>query len=223
MNELFVAVHPDDETLGCGGTILKRVAGGSRVSWAIVTGPHEPAWSREVVDRKLREVEAVADAYNIASVHRLGFASTQLDGVPRSELIEGLRVVMDEVRPDVVYVTHPGDAHAEHGIVFEGVASLLRAFRMASSGPRRLLAYETLSSTDAGAPLPGRAFVPQVFVDIGPHIERKLEIMALYETEAQADPLPRGPSAIRALARARGATVGVEYAEAFALIRELER
>jgi LmbE family N-acetylglucosaminyl deacetylase len=64
-------------------------------------------------------------------------------------------------------------------------------------------------------------FVPTVYHDITPHLERKLAIMALYATEAQADPLPRGPQALRALARFRGATVGLEYAEAFMLVREV--
>ena len=223
MSELVVAVHPDDETLGCGGTMLKRIAGGTPVSLAIVTAPFAPMWSKEVIERKAKEVEAVAGAYGVASLHRLGFPSTRLDTVPRGEVIAALRDVVDAVNPDVVYVTHPGDAHAEHGIVFEAVVSVLRAFRMGSSGPRRLVAYETLSSTDAGAQLPEKLFTPQVFIDVSPHIDQKVEIMSLYESEAQGDPGPRGPSAIRALARMRGATVGVDYAEAFTLVRELER
>lgn len=221
MSELVVSVHPDDETLGCGGTILRRVAEGGSVSWAIVTRAHSPAWTEDVIETKSREIDAVAEAYGMTSVHRLGFPSTLLDTVPRGELMQALRAVVDEVRPEVVYVTHPGDAHAEHTIAFEAVTAVLRAFRMAETGLRRVLAYETLSSTDAAPALPARAFLPQVFVDVTPYLEQKLEIMALYASEAQADPLPRGPSAIRALARARGASVGVEYAEAFALAREL--
>jgi LmbE family N-acetylglucosaminyl deacetylase len=222
MRELVVSVHPDDETLGCGGTILRRVAEGRSVSWAIVTRAHSPLWSEAVVEAKSREIDAVAAAYEVASVHRLGFPSTSLDTVPRSELITALRTVVDDVRPEVVYVTHPGDAHAEHAITFEALTAVLRAFRMRSLGVRRVLAYETLSSTDAAPALPGRAFIPQVSVDITDYLERKLEVMNLYETEAQSDPLPRGPSAIRALARTRGAAVGVEYAEAFVVVRELD-
>jgi LmbE family N-acetylglucosaminyl deacetylase len=221
VNELVVAVHPDDETLGCGGSILRSVAEGNRVSWAIVTQAHEPTWSAEVIAQKLRETEAVADAYAMASVHRLGLPSTRLDTVPRGELIEGLRAVIEQVRPEVVHVTDPGDVHAEHTIVFDALTAVLRAFRMRDLGVRRLLTYETLSSTDAGPALAARAFVPQVMVDVSSYLERKLEIMALYESEAQADPLPRGLSALRALARVRGASIGVEYAEAFCLVREL--
>ena len=86
---------------------------------------------------------------------------------------------------------------------------------------KRILCYESLSSTEAAPPLFHRVFLPNVYNDITGYIERKVEIMGLYETEMQPDPLPRSPSSIRALARYRGATIGVEYAEAFMLIREL--
>ena len=92
---------------------------------------------------------------------------------------------------------------------------------MTRHGVKRVVSCEILSSTDAAAPIEGPAFVPTLFSDITPHIERKLEIMKLYETEAQTYPLPRSPDVLRALARYRGATVGVEYAEAFALVREV--
>ena len=92
---------------------------------------------------------------------------------------------------------------------------------MRELGVRAILSYETLSSTEAAPPQPSRLFAPTVYRDVTSHLEAKLEIMHLYVSEAQPDPLPRGPSAIRALARYRGATIGVEYAEAFMLIREI--
>lgn len=221
MRVLVVCAHPDDETLGCGGTILKHVATGDEVFWAIATVAHEPAWSREMIRTKSDEVEAVAAAYEFASVDRLGFSSSRLDMTPRSELIGAIGAVMERVRPEVVYVVHPGDVHGDHADVYESTLVVAKAFRMGALGIRRVLAFETLSSTDAAPPEPGRAFVPTVFSDIGPYLERKLAIMAMYRSETQLDPLPRGPGAIRALARLRGATVGVEYAEAFRLVREL--
>ncbi len=95
---------------------------------------------------------------------------------------------------------------------------MLKPFHMMGLGVRRVLSYETLSSTDA-APRPN--FIPNVFTDVTPYINRKIEIFGLYKTEAQVHPLPRTPEGIRALARYRGATIGVEYAEAFTLVREM--
>ena len=221
MRVLVVSAHPDDETLGCGGTILKHVSGGDDVSWTVVTSAHEPAWSGEVIERKAAEVDAVRAAYGMTRVTRLGFPSARLDVTPRAELMAALAGVIDGDRPELVYVVHPGDVHGDHADVFGAALAVLKAFRMASLGVRRVLAFETLSSTEAAPPQQHRAFVPTVFSDIEDQLERKIEIMALYASEAQPDPLPRGPSAIRALARFRGATVGLPAAEAFMLVREL--
>ena len=125
------------------------------------------------------------------------------------------------VRPEVVYLVHEGDVHTDHRAVFMAAMSVLKSFYMKRENVRRVLSYETLSSTEAAVPSHTRSFTPDVYCDITPYIDRKTAIMALYASEAQPDPLPRGPSAIRALARYRGATIGVEYAEAFKLIREI--
>jgi LmbE family N-acetylglucosaminyl deacetylase len=221
MNVLAISVHPDDETLGCGGTLLRHREEGDTVDWAIATQTHSPQWSQEIVDRKAAEVDVVASGYSMRSVHKLGLPTTRLDVTPLAELIEGLRKVIEQVRPAVVYLPHYGDVHSDHHVVFLATFSVLKAFYMRSLGVRRVLSYETLSSTEAAPPQAFRAFVPNVYKDITPHIERKIEIMGLYTSESQPDPLPRGPRAIRALARFRGATVGVEYAEAFMLVREV--
>jgi LmbE family N-acetylglucosaminyl deacetylase len=220
VSDVFIAAHPDDETLGCGGTMLKRRAAGGDIGWIVVTQAHEPGWSADVIAAKSREVERVAEAYGARCI-RLGLPTTALDTVARAQLIAALREALDELAPKNVYVTHPGDVHSDHRHVFEATVAALRSFRTGGSALRRILCYETLSSTDAAAPL-APSFLPTVFSDVSDTLERKLEVMAMYETEAQEDPLPRGLGAIRALARVRGATVGVQYAEAFQLVRELQ-
>lgn len=217
----MICAHPDDETLGCGGTMLKHVAAGDEVTWAIVTQAHEPQWSSQTIELKSLEVDRVAEAYGVVRYVRLGFPSSRLDVTPRADLMDAIGGVVERDRPEMVYVVHPGDVHGDHEDVFEATLAVLKAFRMTTLGVRRVLAFETLSSTEASPPSSERAFVPTVFSEISDLLERKLEIMALYESEAQPDPLPRGPEAIRALARFRGATVGVQYAEAFRLVREL--
>ncbi|MSS73600.1 MAG: PIG-L family deacetylase [Candidatus Latescibacteria bacterium] len=222
MRVLAISVHPDDETLGCGGTLLRHHAGGDSLFWLIVTQAYEPMWSADVIARKSAEVERVASAYAFEWVMRLGMPTARLDTVPQNDLIAPLRDAISEVRPEVVYVVHGGDVHTDHGVVFTATMSVLKPFYMARLGVHRILCYETLSSTDAAPILPGRQFMPVVYRDISSFIDRKIEIMSFYETEYQADPMPRGPASIRALARHRGATLGVDYAEAFMLIRDVE-
>ena len=221
MRVLAISVHPDDETLGCGGTLLKHSARRDALFWLIATQAHEPQWSTEIIERKEIEVQQVAEAYGVEQYFKLGFPAARLDTVPKADLIERIRDVISEVKPDLVYVVHEGDVHTDHHVVFTATMSVLKPFYLARLHVHRVLCYEILSSTEAAPPQLGHAFMPNVFIDITPYIERKIEIMALYETGAQLDPLPRGPSALRALARYRGATIGVEYAEAFMLIHEV--
>lgn len=218
---LIISVHPDDETLGCGGTILRHVAAGDEVHWVIVTQGYAARLSEEVLAAKAAEVERVAYAYGIKKFYKLGFHTTKLDHIPQNDLIDGLRKVIAEVRPQVVYQIHGGDIHTDHFAVFTASVTVLKPFYMRQLGVQRILCYETLSSTEAAPPLLHRHFVPNVYVDITPFLERKLEIMLMYASEIHPDPFPRGSSAIRALARYRGATVSSEYAEAFMLIREV--
>jgi LmbE family N-acetylglucosaminyl deacetylase len=222
MKVLVISVHPDDETLGCGGTILRHRADGDEVSWLVVTQAHPPQWPAEIVDRKAAEVRRVADAYGMVRTIKLGLPTVRLDTVPQGDLIDSLRKPLAEAAPEIVYLVHDGDVHTDHHAVFQATLCALKPFYTERFGVRRILSYETLSSTEAAPPQWPRAFVPTVYRDITPYIDRKIEIMAMYETESQPDPFPRGPSAIRALARYRGATVGVNYAEAFVLIRDVE-
>jgi LmbE family N-acetylglucosaminyl deacetylase len=201
--------------------MLKHHDRGDRLYWLIVTQAHEPQWSKAVIERKTEEVQRVAAVYGVQQYFRLGFPTIRLDSVPQTELINAIRDVITQVTPHIVYLVHEGDVHTDHHAVFGAAMAVLKPFYLARYGVQRILSYETLSSTEAAAPHYARAFIPDVYSDITPHIERKIEIMGLYESEAQPDPMPRGPSAIRALARYRGATIGVEYAEAFKLVREI--
>lgn len=222
MRILVVAAHPDDETLGCGATLLKHAAAGDELHWLITTRTSEPGWPAATVAAKDAEVEAVAAAYGMRSHQQLDFPAAALETVPLGALMGEVREALERVRPEVVYVVHGGDVHTDHRITFDAVTGVAKPLYMGPLGVRRLLCFETLSSTDAAPPVRERAFLPTVLVDVSAHLERKVTVMALYATEAQPDPQPRGPEAIRAQARARGAAMGVRYAEAFMLVREVD-
>ncbi len=221
MHIMAVSVHPDDETLGCGGALLKHHAEGDSLSWLIVTSAYEPQWPAETIKAKAIEVERVRQAYGIQQCVKLDFPSARLDAVPQADLIDRIRAAFRETTPEIVYLVHGGDVHSDHRGVFDATMSVLKPFHMAKLGVRKVLSYETISSTDAAPPGAYQPFIPNIYSDITPYIDRKIEIMALYQSEAQLDPMPRGPCSIRAAARQRGATIGVDYAEAFMLTREI--
>ena len=222
MRILAIAPHPDDETLGCGGTLLKHKSRGDSISWLVVTRGHEPQWPAEVLEKKEGEISAVQDAFGFDKVFRANLPSIRLDTLPLGDVINAIGETISEAKPDIVYLNHSGDVHSDHRIVFEATMSVLKPFYSKKHGVRRVLSYEILSSTDAMPPSLARSFVPNVFSDVTEHISRKLEIMSLYESEMQPTPLPRSLESIRALARFRGASIAVEYAEAFMLVREVD-
>ena len=220
MNVLCIAPHPDDETLGCGGTLLRHIEDGDAVHWLIVTAAGAPAFDEDYAAAQNRQIDAVADAYGFAGVVRLGLPAAGLDQVPECDLIGALCEQVDALAPAAVYINHRGDAHSDHRITFDCAMAALKPFRT-GPGIERILAYETLSETEQAPPLAANAFLPNSFVAIGAQLERKLEILELYATELQPFPQPREASAVRALARLRGAAPGVEYAEAFMVMREV--
>ena len=221
MNVLAIAVHPDDETLGCGGTLLRMAAEGASLHWLLLTAIHPPHCPPEQVTRQQRQVEAARAAYPFANLDWLKHPAIELETVPMGRLVNDIRAVVARVRPEVVFIPNRCDAHSDHRVAFDAIHAVLKSFYLKSLGVRRVLMCEVISETDAAAPLPENAFVPTVFSDISATLERKLEIMSLFQSELHPEPLPRSLSAIRAQARFRGATVATEYAEAFMLLREV--
>jgi LmbE family N-acetylglucosaminyl deacetylase len=221
MDVLTIAVHPDDETLGCGGTLLKHKAAGDRLHWLLVTAARPPLYDDRAIEQQRRQVEAVRGAYPFESFTWLEQPTTRLDTLSLEELIRPIRETITRLRPEVVYLPNRTDAHSDHRITFLAANAVLKSFYLKKLGVRRVLMCETPSETEAAPALPEAAFLPQVSVDVSGTLERKLEIFSLYASETQPGFLPRSPSAIEALARWRGAAVGVEYAESFMLLREL--
>lgn len=218
---LAVAVHPDDETLGCGGTLLNYASHGVSLHWLIMTSAHEPDFSAHQCAQQEAQIEKVQRSYPFTTLHWLRLPTTRLETLPLNDVIGVIRPVIEDIRPQEVFVPNRSDIHSDHRVTFQAMAAVLKPFYMRSYGVQRVLACEVLSETDAAPPLAEHAFIPNVFVDISKNLDRKLEIMHLFESEIHPEPMPRSPSAIRAQARYRGSTIGVMYAEAFMLLYEL--
>lgn len=218
---LHVTPHADDETLGCGGALLRHAAEGDAVHWLIVTDLDGAAgYSAAAIERREREIEAVAAAYPFAAVHRLRLPDARLDALPLLEVALALRGVFAEVRPETVYLPFRGDAHSDHRVVFDAAAACLRPHR--AGWARRLLAYETPSETDFAIDPERPGFRPNLFVDVERWLARKIEILGIYgESELGEHPFPRSERGVRALATLRGAAAGVAAAEAFVVLREI--
>ena len=219
---LVIAPHPDDETLGCGGTILRHIANGDSVHWMIVTDMQtEYGFSEVQVSQRQAEIQNVAMAFGFSKVHSLRLPPAKLDTLPIGDLVSSISQIIKDISPTVVYLPFRGDIHTDHATVFDAAASCAKWFRYVSI--LRVLCYETPSETEFALNPEGARFSPNSFVDITPYIDRKIEIAQLYEGEIGEFPFPRSAGTLRALAQVRGATCGCHAAESFMVLREINK
>jgi len=217
---LCVSPHPDDETLGCGGTLLRHIAEGDQVNWMIMTQISVDAgYSNERVESRLQEITQVSEMYGFESIHQAPFVTTRLDTYPKAELVSEVSGGILEIEPDTIYLPYRNDVHSDHEAVFDVVASCTKSFRYPFV--KRLRAYETLSETEFSVRPDLAGFIPNLWVDISPYIDRKIEIMRTYQSELGEHPFPRSEKNLRALATIRGATAGVEAAEGFISLKDI--
>ena len=221
MNKILaIAVHPDDESLGCGGTLLKHKAAGDAIYWLIVTSMKEEyGFEKGVIEARRKEIEKVSSIYGFDGVYDLDFPTMQLDAIPFSKLIESISGVFEQVEPNIVYLPFKSDVHTDHQIAFKAAYSCTKTFRCPSI--KKIVMMETLSETEFVPSTKEDGFIPNMFVDITDFIERKIEVMNIYKSETSPHPFPRSERNIRALATFRGATAGCEYAESFMILKEI--
>ena len=218
MKVLVIAPHPDDEVLGCGGTIIKHAREEDEVYLCVITKAYPPEWPEQEVEERKKEVFQAAEILGIKQVYFLDLPTVKLDTVPQKELNDLLTQVIEKVEPQILYIPHKGDVNKDHQIVFDAVMVAIRP--KPNSTLKKVLSYETLSETEWAAPFQENAFIPNVYVDILDTLETKLKAMAAYNTELKEYPHPRSLEAISTQAKFRGSTIGVPAAEAFMLIRE---
>ena len=219
---IVVSAHPDDEILGSGGTLLKHVENGDVVAWLIVTNMFESqGFSKERIKSRGEEIEKIKKMMNFSSVFKLDYPTMSLDSGSINSLITKISAVFNDFKPEVIYVMNRSDAHSDHRITFDAVFSCTKSFRYPFI--KNVLMYECISETEFAPALPERVFQPNYFVDITNHFEKKLEMMKVYEAELGEHPFPRSIVNITALAHFRGASVGVKYAEAFQLLKFIDK
>lgn len=220
---LVIAAHPDDEVFGTAGTIVRHAQSGDTV-WVLfltdgVTARHNETGVQKAAARK------ACGTLGVTGMYFADLPDERLDGIPLLEVVRPISELVKELRPEVVYTHHRGDANQDHRAAFEATLVAVRPFD--GNPVERVLCYEVASSTEWGPSFSDWAFVPNVYVDISASLEAKISALeAYYETfqsEVKPFPHPRSPEAVRIYAQQRGITVGMQAAEAFAMVRELVR
>jgi len=225
MNVLVIAAHPDDEVLGCGGTIARLGQEGHHIYIAIlgegVTSRYE---QREAADQK--ELETLHRRAHQAA-HELGAKDVFLyqlpdnlfDTVPLLKVVKTVEDLVADLKPDIIYTHHGSDLNVDHQIVHQAVLTATRP--MQGQPVREIYAFEVPSSTEWAFQRLEPPFRPNVFVDIAGTLNIKLDAFSHYETEIRPFPHPRSLEAIEAIAKRWGSVVGCAAAEAFELVRAI--
>jgi len=220
MRILVVAAHPDDETLGAGGTIAWHTAHGDTV-W--VCSISEGASSRH--DRVQQQLDCARRACDVLGVDNLvlvGLPDQRLDTLSLLDVITPIEQCIDDLQPEVVLTHFGGDLNEDHRLVSR--ATMVAARPVPETSVRRVCAFEIASSTEWAPPVPGSVFAPNLYVDISGTLEVKLAAMKAYaetyRSEVRPYPHPRSMEALTAYAQRHGAASGQLAAEPFMLLRE---
>lgn len=226
MNVLVIAAHPDDEVLGCGGT-MARLANEEHVVSILILGEGVTSRYSHRADAPAKEIEAlhgrshaVAQLLGAREVSFCQFPDNQFDTVPLLEVVKAIEAVVEARQPELVFTQHGGDLNTDHGVTFRATMTATRP--MKGQSVRAVYGYEVASSSEWAFGQFAPIFVPNVFWNIGGFVDQKIAAMQLYESEARAFPHPRSPESLRARAVHWGTVIGCAAAEAFCLVREIK-
>jgi LmbE family N-acetylglucosaminyl deacetylase len=216
---LVIAPHPDDEVLGCGGTIARLTALGREVHVAVMTRGTAPRFDPASADAVRAEALEAHALLGVAETHWHDFPAAELDRVAHADLNKAMQDIVGRIAPDTLFLPFVGDIHLDHQLVFN--SAMVAARPRSPVYPVRIYAYETMSETNWNAPGITACFQPNVFVDISRFAAAKAAAFGCFTSQVQSFPSERSQEALAALARFRGATVYREAAEAFMLLREV--
>jgi N-acetylglucosamine malate deacetylase 1 len=217
----IIAAHPDDEVLGCGGTIARYSSQGDQVHTLFLA---DGVSSREKTSELASEVrlESANRAAEILCTHpplTLALPDNKLDTVPLLEVVKGIEAFLSVVRPTVIFTHHGGDLNVDHRVAHQ--ATLTAARPLPGNNIQEIYSFETVSSTEWSTPSIGHPFVPNHFVEVTEFIAQKEKALKQYEEEMRPYPHARSHGSIKAIMKWRGASVGVDAAEAFVCERRL--
>ena len=217
MNVIVISPHPDDETLGAGGSLLRHKDENDGIYWINITNiKEEYGYSSKLVKKRQREIEAVAKEYGFNDFLNLSLRPASLSNNDILNIISKVHSFIEKVKPEILYVPFYGDPHSDHRIVFDALRPFFKSFRYPYI--KKVLMMEIISETDNQFVKP---FLPNVFVDISNYIDKKLEIMSIYESEIGEHPFPRSLENIKRLTMYRGSQCNCKFAESFMLLKEV--
>ena len=217
-NILVVAAHPDDEVLGCGGTIAKHNFEGDKVHVVFMTDgiKSRTQFSDEDLTERAEASKLAQTILSIETINSMGFQDNQMDNVPLLQIVQKLEVIIKEIKPEIIYTHHNGDLNIDHQLTHDAVMTACRP--VPNFIVKEIYGFEVLSSTD-WSNSQKFTFKPNYFVNITKYFSKKIIAAKAYKKEMRDPPHSRSIKHIEVLAQHRGFSIGVEMAEAFEVYR----
>ena len=226
MKYLVIAAHPDDEVLGCGGSIAKWVKGGHEVHVLVMAegatsrDKHRDRASRkETLSILAQSAKRAAEILGVETIELLDYPDNRMDSVDLIDVVKTVEEIIEKLQPAMVVTHHAGDLNIDHQITHQAVITACRP--QPEQTVKRILTFEVPSATEWNSSTYVSPFTPNWFEDISDTLELKIKALEAYESEMREWPHARSIKALEHLARWRGASVGAEAAEAFMLVREI--
>lgn len=218
---IVISAHPDDETLGAGGTLLKHKKNGDQLYWIIATNIFEnQGFTKDRIDSRQEEIQKVSNKFGFEEVFLLNHPTMNLSSSSLIKLVPEISNIFTKIEPEIIYTLNRSDAHSDHRYLSDAVMACTKSFRYPFI--KKILMYECLSETEFAPSFPEKVFIPNYYVDITEFIDEKIEIMEIFNSELGEPPFPRSVKNIKALAVFRGSSVGCLYAESFQVVKIIE-
>lgn len=221
---LIVAAHPDDEVLGCFGTVAKLIKDGYEAHTLILGEGKTSRDDSRIVESKKDElsilnyeIKKANETIGIKKTHVYNFPDNRFDSVDLLDIVKVVSSVKDEIKPDIIFTHFENDLNIDHQITYKAVLTATRP--MNDESVKEIYSFEILSSTEWNYPL---SFSPDVFFDIEDTLDLKLKAMREYESELREYPHPRSLDGIELNAKYNGMRVGRKYVEAFKSVRVIK-
>lgn len=222
---LVIAAHPDDEVLGCGGTIAKHIKLGDKVYCLFLgKGKSSRNFKNESYLKKeqailKKEAEKAAKILGISKTFFENFPDQQYDTIPFLKIVKSIEKIKNKIKPEIVFTHHQGDLNLDHQITFKAVLTACRPLR--NETVKELYSFEIPSSTEWGIPKKKNYFMPNFFIDVSDTFNKKIEALEAYKSEIRKYPHPRSLKSVEIIARRWGTIVEKELVESFEIIRKI--
>lgn len=211
---LVIAAHPDDEIMGCGGTIALHARLGDEVTSVIVCEGESLRYGKKGVGMQSQS-KLAAKKLGVSDLRLLNFPDQALDKYTLTKIISPLKKIVREVKPNIVYTHHSNDINIDHQILFKAV---LVVTRPTEKFIETIYSFEAASSTEWAYP---RTFIPDTWVDISKTLNIKIAAFSAYKSEVRPYPHPRSIEALRNRAKAWGNLVCLDASEVFMTVRRM--